>query len=163
MTATFVGSAKCGVPEPCMHRDCASCNELNARAYRAPAAKIAAPMILKLMPNLSPVLAVDLVDALDDVAEPVLEALGDAADAVSAMEAELMTDDADDVTSEPIEPTEDAEDAADTAKDVEVDTSDEAAEVTATLPEPVDVSTAVRREPTEPEATQVPATLWLIS
>ena len=99
-------------------------------------------------------------DEEDEVADPVLEAPeGDVpvevavvlADAFEEVEAELSD-------------LEDSEaDAADVTDAEEAEDEDEAAAEVAAAPVPVEVKTAVRRDPTSPLATQVPATDLLIS
>jgi hypothetical protein len=126
--------------------------------HKAAAAKNTAPINPNPMPTFSAPLAVAAADEEDEVADPVLEAPDDApvevavvlADAFEEVEAELSD-------------LEDSEaDAADVT-DAEAEDEDEAAAEVAAAPVPVEVKTAVRRDPTSPLATQVPATDLLIS
>lgn len=90
-----------------------------------------------------------MLEAPDDVAPVEVAVL------LEDVEAELLD------LEESSDETEETE-AADVTEADEADDEDEAAEVAA-APVPVEVRTAVLRDPTSPLATQVPATVLLVS
>jgi hypothetical protein len=91
----------------------------------------------------------------------------EAPDEVAPVEVAVLLADAFDVEAELSDLDDDSEaeetEAADVTDAEEAADEDEAAAEVAAAPVPVDVRTAVRRDPTSPLATQVPATFLLIS
>ena len=128
--------------------------------YKAAAAKNAAPIKPNPIPTFSAPLPVAAADEEDEVADPVLEAPEDDA----PVEVAVVLADAFEEVVELSDLEEDSEaDAADVTDAEEAEDEDEAAAEVAAAPVPVEVKTAVRRDPTSPLATQVPATDLLIS